>query len=73
MYSAISKYPKFFFDTLKTGQNEKSYIFQEIVIQEIHVQLFENFENLHHFKFDALPSRKTLSSWQIKLSLVKIS
>ena len=31
-YSAIAKYPEIFFDSLKTGQNEKSYIFQEIGI-----------------------------------------
>ena len=34
------------FDSLRTGQNEKSYIFQEIGIVEISVQLFENFQNL---------------------------
>ena len=44
--SAIAKYPFFFFDALKIGQNEKSYIFQEIGIPEIHVQLFENFQIL---------------------------
>ena len=31
---------------LKTSKNEKPNIFQEIGIPEIHVQLFENFENL---------------------------
>ena len=36
-YSTIAKYPEFFCDALKTGQNEKSYIFQEIDIAEIHV------------------------------------
>ena len=41
-YSTIAKYPNFFFfffffDALKTGQNGKSYIFQEIGIAEIHV------------------------------------
>ena len=41
-YSAIAKYPEIFFDALKTGQNEKSYIFQEIGFPEIHVRLFEN-------------------------------
>ena len=59
-YSAIVE---IFFDALKTGQNEKSYIFQEIDIPKIHVQLFENFQNLWHFKFDALPVQKTLSGW----------
>ena len=36
-YSAIAKYPDFFIflHALKTGQNEKSYIFQEIGIIEI--------------------------------------
>ena len=34
-YSANAKYPEFFFDPLKTGQNEKSYIFQEIGIPGI--------------------------------------
>ena len=67
------KIPIFFFDALKIGQNEKSYIFQEIGIPEIHVQLFENFQILQHFKFDALPSQKTLSGWQMELSLVKIA
>ena len=33
-------------DAIKTGQNEKPYIFQEISIPEIHVQLFENFQNV---------------------------
>ena len=61
-----------FFDALKTGQNEKSYIFQEIGIPKIPVQLFENFQNLWHFKFDALPAQKTLSGWQMELTLVKI-
>ena len=45
-YSAIAKYPEISFDATKTGQNEKSYIFQEIGIPEIHVRLFENFQNL---------------------------
>ena len=45
-YSAIAKYPELFVDALKTGLNEKSYIFQEISITEIHVQLFENFQKL---------------------------
>ena len=36
-YLATAKYPEIFFDALKTGQNEKSYIFQEIGISEIHV------------------------------------
>ena len=45
-YSAIAKYPVIFFDELKIVQNEKFYIFQEIGIPEIHVQLFENFQNL---------------------------
>ena len=45
-YPAIAKYPETSFDALKTGQNEKSYIFQEIRIPEIHVRLFENFQNL---------------------------
>ena len=31
---------------LKTGCNEKSYIFQEIGISETYVRLFENFQNL---------------------------
>ena len=45
-YSTIAKYLEIFFDTLKTDQNEKSYIFQEIGIPEIHMQLFQNFQNL---------------------------
>ena len=50
---------KIFFDALKTGQNQKSYIFEEIDVLEIHVRLFENFQNLiAHFTFDALPSQK---------------
>ena len=44
--SAIAKYPEILFDALKTGQNEKSFIIQEIDIPEIYVQLFENFQNL---------------------------
>ena len=36
----------FFFLCIKTGQNRISYIFQEIVIPEIHVRLFEDFQNL---------------------------
>ena len=37
-YLAIAKYLDFFFfDALKIGQNEKSYIFQEFGIPEIHV------------------------------------
>ena len=39
----------------------------------IHVHLFVNFQNLYHFKFDALPSQKTLLGWQMELSLVKIA
>ena len=68
-YSAIVE---IFFDALKTGQNEKSYIFQEIGIPKIHVQLFENFQNLWHFKFDPLPVQKNLSGWQMELTLVEI-
>ena len=36
-YLTIVKYPEDFFDALKTDQNEKSYIFQDIGIPEIHV------------------------------------
>ena len=42
-YLAIPKYPEIFLGALKTSQNEKSYIFQEIGIPETHVWLFENF------------------------------
>ena len=47
-YLAIAKYPEFylFIDALKTGQNEKSFIFQKIGIPEIHLQLFKHFQNL---------------------------
>ena len=45
-YSTFAKYPENFFDALKTGQNQKSYIFEEIDVLEIHVRLFENFQNL---------------------------
>ena len=45
-YSVTAKYPEHFFDALKTDQNEKSYVFQETGIPEIHVRLFENFQNL---------------------------
>ena len=45
-YSAIVKYPETFLDALKTNQNEKSYIFEDTGILEIHVELFENFQNL---------------------------
>ena len=41
-YAAIAKYPENFFNALKPGQNKKSYI----GIPKIHVQLFENFQNL---------------------------
>ena len=50
-YSAISKYPEIFFDALKTDQNEKSYIFQEIGIPQMHVRVFENFQNLIALQF----------------------
>ena len=45
-YLAIPKYLESFLDALKTGQNENSYILQEIGIPKIHVWLFENFQNL---------------------------
>ena len=45
-YASTVKYSENFFDALKPGQNEKSYIFQEIGILKIHVRLFENFQNL---------------------------
>ena len=48
-YSTIAKYPDFF-NALKTSQNEKSYIFQEIGIPEIHVRLLGNFQNLIAFQ-----------------------
>ena len=48
--SAVTKSPEIFFGPLKTDEIKK-YIFQEIVIQEIGVQLFENVQNLKHFKF----------------------
>ena len=46
MHAATAKYPENFFDALKSGQNEKSFVFQEIDIPKIYVQLFKNFENL---------------------------
>ena len=45
--SATAQHPEILIDVLKTGQNEKFYIFQEIGIPEIHVQLFEIFQNLN--------------------------
>ena len=45
-YSTILKHQEKFFSALKTSQNEKFYIFQEIGIPDTHVQLFENFRNL---------------------------
>ena len=45
-YSSIAKHQEIFFGALKTSQNEKFYIFQEIGIPDIHVQLFETFWNL---------------------------
>ena len=36
---------------------------------KIHVQQFENFQNLIGLKFDALPSQKTLSGWKMELTL----
>ena len=52
-YSTIAQYPEFFFFFFliflmhqKLTKNEKSYIFQEIGIPEIHVRLSENFQNL---------------------------
>ena len=73
LYSAITKYLEIFFDALKTGQNEKPYFFQEFGIPEIHARLTEKFENLQHFKLDALPSQKTMSGSQMELSLAKIA
>ena len=76
--SAIAKYPFFFFffffDALKIGQNEKSYIFQEIGIPEIHVQLFEIFQNLNSTSSLMLClHKKTLSAWKMELSLAKVA
>ena len=45
-FSHIAKYPETFFDLSKTGQTEKSYIFQEFGFPEIYVRLFEFFQNL---------------------------
>ena len=45
-FSHIAKYPETFFDASKTGQTEKSYIFQEFGFPEIYVRLFEFFQNL---------------------------
>ena len=44
--SIVTKYPENIFGSLKTGQNEKSYIFWEIDIPQISGQLFENVQNL---------------------------
>ena len=46
-YSAIAKYRETFFGALKTAQNEKPYVFQEIDIPEINMCLFGNFQNLY--------------------------
>ena len=72
-YSAIAKYRETFFGALKTAKNEKPYVFQEIDIPEINMCLFGNFQNLYHFKLDALPSHKTSSGWQMELSLEKVA
>ena len=72
-YSAIAKHPGTFSDALKTAQNEKSCIFQEIDIPKIHVQQFENFQNIIGLKFDALPSQKTLSGWKMELTLDRVA
>ena len=59
-----------FFDAfLKTGENCKSCIIQEIDIPEINVQVFENFQNLiyiYHFRFDTVASQKYLGSLQVE-------
>ena len=44
-YEATAKYPENLFSTLKPGQKEKSYIFQEIGILKIYVQLSEKLNN----------------------------
>ena len=48
--SFVAKCPENLLCALKTGQNEKFHIFQEIDILEINVQLFENFQNLIAFR-----------------------
>ena len=42
----LARYSEKFFNVSKPGQNEKSYIFQKMGILKIHVQLFENFQNV---------------------------
>ena len=70
-YLAIPKYPEIFLDALKTGQNEKSYIFQEIGIPEIHVWLFENLKTDRTRRLMPCLRIKLLSVWQMELPLVK--
>ena len=48
IWSATAKYPENLFSILKPGQKEKSYIFQEIGILKIYVQLSEKFQNLNN-------------------------
>lgn len=42
----IATYLEIFFDASKTGQNEEPYIFQEIAIPKVIVQLFEKCQSL---------------------------
>ena len=61
------------FDELETSQNEKSYIFQEIGIPEMHAQLSEHFQPNSTSRLMPCLHKKLSSGWQVELSLVKIA
>ena len=48
-------------------------IFKKLASQKSICNYLKIFQNLQHFKFDALPSQNTLSGWQMELPLVKIA
>ena len=65
--STVVKSPENISGVFRTSQNEYSHIFREIGIQEIIMQLFENFKTKKHLKCYALASQKYLNGLQILL------
>ena len=47
--------------------------FKKLATQKLMCNYLNIFKTKQHFKFDALPSQKTLSDWQMEFSLDKVA
>ena len=72
-YSAIAKYPEIFFDALKTGQMKNPIFFKKLTSEKSMCNYLKIFKIYSTSSLIPCLHKKTLSGWEMELSLVKIA